>query len=91
MLPLVGRILARNGPAIGPASQISYTVDVALQTSDRTFENVTPNHRRPAINPTGVEPDIGAAQVGDSCLVQYDGFRFKFLIFESVVFGEECA
>jgi hypothetical protein len=70
-----GRVLARNGPLIGKAAQITYNV-LGFCHEDRTtihLESVFP-FRRPVMQPdadiiAGLAVDLYAAEVGDPCRI----------------------
>lgn len=83
---LWGVVVARHGPAIGPAEDIAYTVRVELPQGFTTVGPVKPSHRRPSSF-----FDIEAAEVGDVCDVMYrNGGQMYFSICEGLAGQEAC-
>lgn len=79
-----GEIVGRNGPAIGLAADISYTVRLFTSSGSVDYPNVRPSHRRPMSSTSTVH--IEAAHFGDVVEVLFrSGQSPKFIIHEALV------
>lgn len=86
VLPDSAFVQSVQGPAIGLASQISYTVVCNYSNRVVTISGVVPANKRP--NGTRGDLDIVAASPGDPVYVQAAGNQLRFFVFESLDFAD---
>ncbi len=85
-LPDSAFVKAVEGPAIGLASQITYTVVCNYPNRVVTITGVVPANKRP--NGNRGDLDIVAASPGDPVYVQAAGSQLRFFVFESLDFAD---